>query len=670
MKSIALLGIICFLSSQIVYGRHAEIYTLPEFKFEYNSQYFKISTNKRKNDLTGIAPENDFYVRSKSGKGPSMHIETGYASNHTSNFIANENSYLFANRNYEESWSDYEISKEQITLNGLNFLLKKFLKEECGQEGKLNFYYYELTLDTVFKNFSYLTARITSTDCIESKLPETREYISNLLFFFKGFTICPSSQVFAAYDDFDAHQVAQNYLEHEGKHRREFQRKIRTIYKLDTSGVSLSENSGELISPEQIKKWRKNNQLQTIIDTLTAIRKFYADKELREYLQTQHKYQYSKYRYSQFQRKLSNLEFSYEEYLNSTTQNSDSIEYSLDTLFQMEMLRTINPNAVFNHWDYYGYNNYKGSPWSYYYPWVPKNQFYIPVYSKPFRYYVNYLIRTLYVKHLSTPNNNFYPYSQLIESPEFHAFLVFNPEPLHQQELFLASFKKAGPTWNVNIDTLDKNLRLSGDERLRKWGPYFVFEQKNKTYLLLTHSTPLKTDDITYTGDSLEKFVYTAHHVNFTTYQSPVVPYDYTLQRELMDSSAMISMWHQLKADDRCVMKRKFNPCYSCIDLNHGDTLIQKYDYYQYARMALRGEEKCYRSGYQIEDLNGDGVEELFCYSISNGNLIEWICFSLTNEGYSQIEKTQAKEWIEQNGNCINLKAYSKIGKHTSKTSG
>jgi hypothetical protein len=82
--------------------------------------------------------------------------------------------------------------------------------------------------------------------------------------------------------------------------------------------------------------------------------------------------------------------------------------------------------------------------------------------------------------------------------------------------------------------------------------------------------------------------------------------------------------------------------------------------------MSVSAPQACYRSGYIIRDLDSDGKDELFCYTVSDGELKDWTCHWLKEGRITYMEPTLAKALIEQDGDCLNLKAFSKIG-HKSK---
>ena len=82
------------------------------------------------------------------------------------------------------------------------------------------------------------------------------------------------------------------------------------------------------------------------------------------------------------------------------------------------------------------------------------------------------------------------------------------------------------------------------------------------------------------------------------------------------------------------------------------------------ARNKIDQDKIVFRVNYTIEDLNGDGIDELFSYAISNGKCVHIDCYTIENTRLKQLSGEEAQLWLSSNQNYKNLILYSQIGMH------
>ncbi|MFM9984808.1 MAG: hypothetical protein ACKVOK_06210, partial [Flavobacteriales bacterium] len=591
----------------------------PDFKFEYNPSVFDVWSSKNSTFLTEEKSVDELSVRVKGKSQGSLKITTNLAYDKNLLFRRKTSPGInyddfISNRPYYIPTTDYELSKELITVNGLTFTVKRFLVESCGIAGKSSNYYYSIYLDTTFHNYSKLKVNFISYYVDEKKLPQTRQNALNLISFFQGFGYTTTAAILQGSFPATTQEIQQRYESEVVDRLKSFRRRSIKAYEHDTTGYTTYDHYAGLIAIETIQNYGRTDQLEKLADTIVAVRSKYANRELKTFLDTYQRYNYSTERLYTFHSKLSKNQFPYDYYLNVPDEGAH--ENSLDTLFKLTLLHDADIDAVFYHWN--------SSPAGLYYPAdispLDTNNSQIPLLgNRPYEHFVPELIRKIYAEELKSTDPNFQPYLELINSADIKTYLLFNPARYHQSELLLATFRNNDAHWKLEIDTLDKSLRLRGKERLREFGDYYLFEQRDSIYLLDCRTSPVTMTSLPFTGDSLDQYTFYSKEIAFNKHGGFIEPTTCNFQRDQVDEAIIDRMWNQLVRDKKIIVDNEYNPCYTCINLNHGDSLVPPLAYYTYARMSVSPEQVCYRSGYQIRDLDTDGKDELFCYTVSNG---------------------------------------------------
>ena len=71
-----------------------------------------------------------------------------------------------------------------------------------------------------------------------------------------------------------------------------------------------------------------------------------------------------------------------------------------------------------------------------------------------------------------------------------------------------------------------------------------------------------------------------------------------------------------------------------------------------------------YESGYIFQDIDHDGDEEIIEFSISNGQLKDYIIYVLEPEGLKKVNSRKWLRLLKKTDAYINLLAHSQIGCH------
>ncbi len=585
----------------------------PEFKFEYNTSVFEVWSSNYSTFLTDEKSRHQLTVRVKGKMSGSMMINTTSA--YDKNLFLRKKTFpcinyedFISNRPYFVPITDYEVSKELITVSGLTFTLKRFLVERCGMEGKSSTYYYSFHLDTTFYNYSKLKVNFTSNYVDENKLPQTRQHALNLISFFQGFGFTTSADILQGSFPATTNEIQQRYETEVNDRLKRFRRRVIKTYEHDTAGYASYDQSAGLIDIETIQKYGKADQLEKLADTIIAIRHKFANRELMTYLDAYKRYNYSMERVYSFLAQLSKNHFPYDYYLNVPDEGAQ--ENSLDTLFKLTLLHDSDIDDVLYHW-------YSSPCFSYYSDCISAldtiNTQLPLLGNRPHEHFVPELVRKIYAEDLKSTDPNFQPYLELINSADTKSYLLFNPARYHRSELLLATFRNNDAHWKLEIDTLDKSMRLRGRERLREYGDYFIFEQRDSVYLLDCRISPVTMTPLPFNGDSLDQYTFFSKEIAFNKNGGFIEPTNCNFQRDKVDEAIIDRMWNQLVRDKKIIVDNEYNPCYTCINLNHGDSLVPPLSYYTYSRLSVSAEQACYRSGYIIQDLDADGSDELFC---------------------------------------------------------
>ena len=100
--------------------------------------------------------------------------------------------------------------------------------------------------------------------------------------------------------------------------------------------------------------------------------------------------------------------------------------------------------------------------------------------------------------------------------------------------------------------------------------------------------------------------------------------------------------------------------------INREEKKLQDFDLLRthIARENIPTDNIAFRVDYTLEDLNSDGIDELFSYAISNGQCVYIDCYTSENGTLKQLTIEEVQLWLSSNQNFKNLIIYSQIGMH------
>ncbi|MFN0032682.1 MAG: hypothetical protein ACKVOR_11030 [Flavobacteriales bacterium] len=564
---------------------------------------------------------------------------------HTNEFEEGNEHELYYSQN-----SNYELSREQVTIGQIPFTIIKYLSENCGMNGKVSYYAFHCYADVVLNGVSHVVVTCSSEWGDEKTYDKKRAELTKLLQLFQNIhTPETESNYFASHGKWTADKQETYWKER-------MEKRAKALHKTSLRNAKprkkpldyyyyYSDWNAMGMGIETFRELQASEQYEQLADT---IRKTYLRTQLPELARYMKHYRDFNYSYNHeydIYKKMGTGKVSYTDYLNHINQQ-----------LEWNVLDTLEEHIKVNHFDLFKLLDFI-SPATIRYGDYLEKRFYFDFHT-PF-------LKSFYKYTLHCADSSFYPYAHLLNDSVSDHYFMFNPEADKRSEILLTTFRKNTNTglWQHSIDSLDGHIKYKGNDRLIPFNQYFVLRQRDGAYILDTAGTHTVCSPLPFLPDTLKHFIYNCRDVSFADSGAYVYPLLEQFQREKVAGDFVSDMFNKaIELKEFCIKKYQ-QKCKGCMDMGHGDTLIYPSFYYGYARSLLHASQMIYNVQYTVRDLNGDDNSELYSYCMSNGQVLALHCYTSDHSGWKKMDNTIALKWLEYDVDFMNLRSYSKIGR-------
>lgn len=530
---------------------------------------------------------------------------------------------------FKDQYQDQDeiIDSYEFVHNGFNFRIKTYKREFCDENGKAQNYYSRSSCDTIYAGYYELSLGINGPTCETAE--ESHKLVEkNIIQFDPVVFVDPQTDPSLNTCSFPK-KFESKLKRFKRKSENFFHGNLKSDFEEYENGIedNLDAILYKYINDSVTQNDFKNGKLKKIARRC-AEREFEIAKSnvlalKSEYLR--HQYCYAKRDF--LCRKLVHFKIDPEVYLNEIN--------DIERLDIIDSLRL-----------YYDFDNTK----------VQSGQvigeFYLgyPDWSNEFL--PDYLVTTLAER--SGISN--YASLSYVELPtdfksEVFVFVVTdksNRRAYYSQKCQLSS----SGSWQNSIVEIPFHRAVSQKRQVQRFGDHLVFTYPDSVFVCLLNSNPAKILAFPANVDCANGYWLIASNTlvgdqfrDVFIYPSEKIVTQHLPQDELDKLKAVLALQEELhKHNDEVI--------YSSSPLRSG--LNQFYPNYDQSKIL-------YQRKMRVADLNNDGIDELYGYNISNGEIRDVSCYSMIGNDLVKVNDDQARQWLFSEFECHNLLSYSKL---------
>jgi hypothetical protein len=642
---------------------------LPEFRFIINPDSFSVTTNS--SDFAPIPTKIDVYDKDREFKFK-ISISSGYISGRSSwVYSSNYKTDKIFPRNPKKTGSRNQTSNvtiENSIINGFNFTWRESVEEVCGSNGKEDIYQIYISCDTVFNHSSYVKILVEGWNVLSGELETYRTKIKRIL------------HELTQFDCIDPHIVRQSvqplnlmdYQKSFEKSIRKNERKCRRhLYFQALRDTSITHDNylvgcaKDKIDLAYVQECKKNGHRRELADTITQIRKTerirlwnsIMDLISQKGYSLEHEYRVNQ-RFSQFQTP-------YKDYLNAL--NTNRPQGNLDTIFYYMLLESIKlDNHLENFTPVRYHRKARFTGWNY-----DIDNYTLPDINRTFsgerllRSTEEYLIRTIYHNEFGLTSPYRLNYLTFEPTDSTRAYILYaNGLDTSSTQYLVTLSERIKFDWKIEIDTLNKQILLDGTEKLTRFNDCYFIETNSYTYILNTATSTATWIQLNTHPVELTRFDFISQDTQFNQDGRYVTPShsQFTVDMKKLNLHyPEATLENYLPTESDPIIQREIRG-----KIHREEKKLQDVDLLRthIARENIPTDKIAFRVDYTLEDLNDDGIDELYSYAISNGTCVYIVCYTSENGRLKQLPNEEAQLWLSSNQNFKNLIIYSQIGMH------